>query len=199
MSLSIPIIYSFVDKYTGLMMLVPVTLFFLAGDIISHRSGWVRSIVLRYFGSMMREHELRSDRLLLNGASYVLLAACLCVIVFPKIIGITAFTILIISDICAALIGRQFGKHKFLDKSLEGTTAFIISAVLVVWFIAWQFSAPSHFLIAGVIASFVGGIIENISIRLRMDDNFSIPASVGTTMWLYAVIVPGASSLTTVL
>lgn len=187
LSLGIPLIYSYVDKTTGLWLLLPVTTLFLATDILSHRNGWVRQWVMKYFGGMMRSHELRSDKFLLNGASYVLLSACLCVIIFPKIIAITAFTVLIISDICAALFGRKFGKHKFLDKSLEGTSAFIISAFIVVAIIGNLNHAPWTFYASGMIASVAGGIIENISIRLRMDDNFSIPATIGVIMWILAL------------
>lgn len=184
LSLAIPIIYSMIDRTTAIMILLPMTLFFIGADVLSHKSGFVRKLILQYFGGMMRAHELRSDKLLLNGASYVVLSALMCVVVFPKVIAITAFTVLIISDICAALFGRKFGKHKFLDKSLEGTLAFIISAMIVVLFIGSQINAPMSFMVSGVIASIIGGIIENISIRLRMDDNFSIPVSIGIVMWL---------------
>jgi dolichol kinase len=132
----------------------------------------------------MRTHELDVDRRALNGASHVLIAACLSVLVFPKLIAITAFSILIISDICAALVGRRFGSHRFLDKSLEGTLAFAVSAVGVVLVIAHLVSAPVSFTMIGIVAGLVGSIVENISPRLRLDDNISIPCSVGTTLWL---------------
>ncbi|MFN8367181.1 MAG: dolichol kinase [Candidatus Kapaibacterium sp.] len=185
-SLAIPLIYIHVDRITAIWVLVPMTLVFFLTDVLSHRSGFVRDIVLKYFGSMMREHERRSDKLLLNGATYVLFSACLCVILLPKVIAVTAFTILIISDISAALIGRKFGKHKFLDKSLEGTLAFIVSSFVVVYCIGRYCNAPVSFYISGCIAGVVGGIVENISIRLHMDDNFSIPASIGIVMVVLA-------------
>ena len=183
LSLGIPIIYSFVDKLTGLWLLAPVTIVFVAVDILSHFSGFMRKQTIKYFGSLMREHELRSDKFMLNGASYVLLSACLCVLVFPKIIAITAFSILIVSDICAALFGRKFGKHKFLDKSLEGTAAFVFSAWVVVFFIGELTYAPTSYFVTAGVAAIIGGVIENISIRMHLDDNFSIPASIGLTMW----------------
>jgi len=50
----------------------------------------------------------------------------------PKVVFITAFSILIISDSSAALIGRRFGRRKFLRKSLQGAGAFFVTALIVV-------------------------------------------------------------------
>lgn len=182
-SLTIPIVYSFVTKETGLLILLPLTLIVLLGDIARRFSPGIRTLVNRYFGQMMRPHELDSSRFLLNGATYVLMSASLCVLVFPKIIAITAFSILIVSDIAAALIGRRYGRRPFLDKSLVGTLAFIFSGIIVVLFITLLTSAPWQFIVIGGIGTVVGGVIEAASIRLRMDDNFSIPISIGLTMW----------------
>jgi dolichol kinase len=43
-------------------------------------------------------------------------------------------------------------------------------------------SAPISFVVIGAFASLVGALVENISPRLRLDDNLSIPGSVGVTM-----------------
>lgn len=198
MSLSIPVMYALLNRETVLYILVPITVVFVTVDIAGHRSGIIRTVLLRYFGFMMRTHELEVNRLSLNGASYVLIAACLCIMVFPKLIAVTAFAILIVSDICAALVGRRFGKHKFLDKSLEGTLAFAASAVIVVMIIARLFAESlfnesTLFVFAGVAGSLVGAVIENLSPRFRMDDNVSIPLSIGAAMWVIALLVGGVS------
>jgi len=182
LSLSIPVIYSVISQATALWILVPLACLFVAIDILGHKEGWVRNTMLRYFEPVMRNHELKVDDVRLNGASHVLIAACASVWLFPKIIAITAFSILIVSDICAALVGRRFGSHRFLDKSLEGTLAFAVSAIGVVLVIASISSAPISFVVIGAFASLVGALVENISPRLRLDDNLSIPGSVGVTM-----------------
>ncbi|MFM8180047.1 MAG: diacylglycerol/polyprenol kinase family protein, partial [Candidatus Kapaibacterium sp.] len=156
MSLTIPVMYAMLPKSTVLAVLVPLTTAFVVIDIAGHRSGFIRTVLLRYFGFMMRTHELEVNRMTLNGASYVLIAACACIMVFPKLIAVTAFAILIVSDICAALVGRRFGRHRFLDKSLEGTLAFAVSAVIVVGVIARLFDATAGFVIAGFLGSLVG-------------------------------------------
>jgi dolichol kinase len=189
LSLSIPVIYSVISQATALWILVPLACLFVVIDILGHKEGWVRNTMLRYFEPVMRNHELKTDQVRLNGASHVLIAACACVMFFPKIIAITAFSILIISDIFAALVGRRFGSHRFLDKSLEGTLAFAVSAIGVVLVIASISSAPISFVLIGAFASIVGALVENISPRLRLDDNVSIPGSVGLTMLILKSLI----------
>ena len=189
LSLSIPVIYSVISQATALWILVPLACLFVAIDILGHKEGWVRNTMLRSFEPVMRNHELKVDDIRLNGASHVLIAACACVWLFPKIIAITAFSILIVSDICAALVGRRFGSHRFLDKSLEGTLAFAVSAIGVVLVIASISSAPISFVVIGAFASIVGALVENISPRLRLDDNISIPGSVGLTMLILTSLI----------
>jgi dolichol kinase len=113
----------------------------------------------------------------------VILSALLCVLLFPKLITVTAFTILIISDASSALFGRAFGKHKFLDKSLEGSLAFVVSGWIVIALVPKALNHPAEY-IAGAIGAVVGGIVEAASVRLRLDDNLSVPVSIGITMWL---------------
>lgn len=186
-SLAIPIIYSFVSRDIGILILTPMTIASVVIDVLMHRSTVVRKNMLRVFGKLLRPHELRQDKILLNGASYVLMSALLCVLIFPKIIAITAFSILIVSDTCAALYGRKFGRRSFLDKSREGALAFVVSAAVVVAVIGALTSAGWTFFVAGVVGSMVGAVVEAASIRLRMDDNFSIPMFTGGLMWAMAL------------
>ena len=182
-SLSIPIGYYYLSYSTALWILIPFTLFALFIDYGRYYIPPIDKFVNKVFGPILREHERDSKKKLLSGGSYVLISACLCIIIFPKVIAITAFSILIISDTASALLGRRFGKHDFLDKSLEGTIAFIVSACIVVA-IAPKVSGLWHEYMIGFIAAFAGGIIEAMSVRLKVDDNFSVPISVGIIMWL---------------
>lgn len=188
-SLSIPIIYYFTPRSDGILILSILTFVALVLDLARYLSRAVGKIFYKIFGFLLRKHELDSRKKNLNGATYVLISALICVILFPKVLFITAFTILIISDTMAALIGRKFGKHKFLSKSLEGTLAFFISASIVVFFTPKFEYLPAEYLI-GLIAAAVGAIVENISFGFA-DDNLAIPISIGFTMWiLYMTMLP---------
>ncbi|MGE5430624.1 MAG: diacylglycerol/polyprenol kinase family protein [Syntrophomonadaceae bacterium] len=189
-SLSIPIFYFYVTKQVALYVLFPLTLLSLILDIGRYFSPGLGKLFYFIFGFMLRKHEMDHKKRNLNGATYVLVSALLCVLILPKVFFLTAFSVLILSDSSAALIGRKFGKHKFLFKSLEGTLAFFVSACLVVIFAPKVAELPAEYII-GFIAVAVGAIAENISYGWA-DDNLTIPLSIGLTMWiLYAIFLPG--------
>ena len=193
-SLSIPVIYYFIPSSTSITILIYLTIFALLFDGGRFVSKSFANLFYRVFGFLLRKHELDKEKKNLTGATYVLLSALICALIFPKVIFVTAFTILIISDTSAALIGRKFGKRKFLRKSFEGTLSFFISASIVVIFTPKVGNFPMEYAI-GFIAAFVGAIVENISYGLA-DDNLSIPISVGLTMWaLYAIFFPNLNLL----
>jgi dolichol kinase len=188
-SLAIPIIYYFIPRFNAIIILTFFTVLAIILDLSRYINPSIGKIFYNTFGFLLREHEVDHKKKNLNGATYVFISALLCVIIFPKIFFITAFCILIISDSSAALIGRKFGKHKFLAKSLEGTLAFFVSASIVVLFTPKIEYHTTEYLI-GIIAAAVGAIIENISFGFA-DDNLSIPISIGFTMWgLYLLLLP---------
>ena len=189
-SLAIPIIYYFITQKSAIIILAVFTVAAVTLDLGRHFFPSVGGIFYKIFGFLLREHEVDSKKKNLNGATYVFISALLCVIIFPKVLFLTAFTVLIVSDSMAALIGRKFGKHRFISKSLEGTLAFFISATIVVLFTPKIDYVFTEYLI-GIIAAAVGAIVENVSFGFA-DDNLSIPLSIGLTMWLlYSVMLPG--------
>lgn len=187
-SLSIPVVYAFIPKATALWILVPLTAAAVLFDVARHYYRPARDLSHSVFGWIMRTHEKDARQKRLTGASYVLLSAALCVFFFPKVVFLTAFSILIISDSAAALVGRRFGRRPFLTKSLEGSAAFLLSALVVVAVAPKVAYIPAEFLVGGA-AAVVGTVVEGADVGL--DDNLSIPISVGLTMWaLYALLLP---------
>lgn len=188
-SLSIPIIYYFIPRSSAIIILAVFTVFAVILDLGRYFFPGIGKIFYKIFGFLLRKHEVDSKKKNLNGATYVFISALICAIIFPKLFFITAFCILIISDSSAALVGRKFGRHKFLAKSLEGTLAFFISASIVVIFTPKvEYTAAEYYI--GFIAAAVGAIVENVSFGFA-DDNLSIPISVSLTMWgLYLLLLP---------
>ncbi|MEJ2195194.1 MAG: SEC59/DGK1/VTE5 family protein [Ignavibacteriaceae bacterium] len=188
-SLSIPIIYYFITKAVALVILGSLTGFAIILDLSRYFSPQIGNVFYKIFGFLLRRHEVDEQKKNLNGATYVLLSATLGVLIFPKVVFITAFSILIIGDTMAALIGRKYGRHKFMAKSFEGTLAFFISSCIVVLFTPKiGYFSEEYFI--GFFAAIVGAITENISFGY-IDDNFSIPLVVGFTMWvLYLIFLP---------
>lgn len=188
-SLSIPILYYYLDKQTALYLLLPVTVSFVIVDLLRSVHKPTFELYKRVFGSILRHHEQTVEKKTLNGASWVLISATLCVLIFPKVIAITAFTILIISDTVSALIGRKYGTKMFRGKTLEGSTAFVLSAAICILFTPKVGNAVGEYLIAFVAAIF-GALAEVFSFDI-LDDNFAIPFTIGFTLWIfYAWLFP---------
>lgn len=192
-SLSIPIIYYFISRYDALLILGILSFLALLIDLGRYHFSKFGELFYKIFGFMLRQHEKDEKKKNLNGATYVLLSAFLGVLIFPKIIFINAFAILIISDTSAALIGRRYGTISFLRKSFQGTLAFFISAIVVIIFAPKLDNNLIEYSI-GVLAAFVGAIVENISNDV-VDDNLSIPLTIGFLMWgLYLIFLPNLSA-----
>lgn len=187
-SLLIPIIYLQLTHWQGMGILVAMTSTSILFDVLLHYHAPTRRRMINIVGPLLRSHELRQDKFHLTGASWVLIAATASFGIFPTIVGVTAFTVLIVSDTFAALVGRRWGKRSFMDKSLVGTTTFFLTAYIVVVSYAIIFELPWTFYVIGIFASMVGGLAEAASTRLQLDDNISIPFSFGATMWILAVL-----------
>lgn len=187
-SLSIPIVYYFISRESALLILLPLTAAFIIVDTARYYFEPVSVMFYRTFGWLLRRHEQDVNKKRLNGATNVLISATLCVLLFPKIITVNAFAVLIISDSTSALVGRRFGKHRLFRKSAEGTAAFFVSAVLVILAAPKVHYVPLEYVI-GAVAAAVGAVVEAASVWI--DDNLSIPISIGLVMWgLYATMLP---------
>jgi dolichol kinase len=190
-SLAIPLVYYWISKAQALSILIPLALLFGLADIARLYHPATGRLYSKYLGFLLRPHERTEHGRKLNGATYVLLSAIISIIVFPKVIVITAFAVLIICDTSAALVGRRYGRHRLFNKSLEGTGAFILSGFIVVALapkIAWL---PAEYAI-GAAAVVLGAIVE--ASPFPLDDNLSIPIFTGTLMWLlYALFLPAVN------
>jgi dolichol kinase len=191
-SLSIPIVYYHITKELALFILVPLTLISLFFDYGRYYHKALAEFVYKLFGFLLRKHERDAKKKNLSGATYVLLSAVTVIVLFPKVFVVTSFTVLIVGDIAAALIGRKFGTIKFLFKSLQGTSAFFVFACVAVLFTPkLQYSLTEYLVVFFAVA--VGAIAENVSGEWA-DDNFMIPITMCITMWiLYSIFLPNLS------
>jgi dolichol kinase len=191
LSLSIPGVYYFITKQLALTILIPIALAFLIVDLARYYHPPTREWFYRWFGWLLREHESDEVAKRLTGATNILLSGILCILIFPKIIIVNAFAVLILSDITSALVGRRFGRRRFFYKSLEGAFGFFIAAVVVV-LIAPKVEGLALEYLIGIVAAAVGAIAESLSVKI--DDNITVPLSIGFVMWaLYAILLPGVN------
>jgi dolichol kinase len=177
-SLVIPIGYAFVSKTEAMVPLLAVTSFFVFFDIIRHHNRAIRRIYEKHLiGSVIRQRE----RSRLVGSTYFMMGACLCVWLLDKPIAIVSLLVLIISDTIAALVGTTVGRVVlFGSKTLEGSAAFLLSALLIV------FVYPGVPFLWGVAGAIVATLVELLP--LRVDDNLLIPLAMGFTIQGLAVL-----------
>ena len=193
-SLSIPILYYSLSKSTALSVLIPLTVGFILTDLLRYYHPPTAKLFHDLFGWLLREHETGRKAKTLNGATYMVLSATICILIFPKLIVITSFAILIISDGAAALAGQRFGRRRIhigypTNKSIEGSAAFLLTSIFVVLVTPKVANIPTEYLIGGV-AAFVGMLAEVFSSDI-LDDNLAVPLSIGGTMWLlYLLFLP---------
>jgi dolichol kinase len=193
-NLAIPIIYFFIPKTLALTILVPLTLAFITVDILRFYNTTIGTLFYRFFGFLLRSKERDENNKRLNGATYVLISATICIIIFPKIFAVTGLITLTFADSAAALVGRRIGKRKFFQKSLEGSIAFFFTALVVILSVP-KLALPDieyvlfSYLIA-IVAAATGMVAEAVS-GVVIDDNIAIPVSVASILWLgYTVLLP---------
>jgi dolichol kinase len=189
-SLLIPLIYWHIGRKQALLILAPVTAGFLLVDVFKNFIPSLSEWYHETFDAMLRHHELSKDRLHLNGATWITLSALALIAFFPKTIAVAAFAMVSVSDTVAALVGKKFGQHRFGEKSLEGSFAFLCSAIVIVSVV------PGLLLPVGAVMAIAGTVVEAMVIRIagfKIDDNLTVPvfsAVVGVAC--YAWFFPSA-------
>ncbi len=187
-SIVIPVTYLYIPRDVALLLLIPLTVCFVTVDIARYYLPPVAEWFTATFGWLLRPRETDRKHKRLNGASYVLLSGTIAVLVFPKLIAVTCFVVLIVSDMAAALIGKRFGRHRFSDKSIEGSAAFIVAGMLALLVLPKIEYRASEYIVGGA-AVIVGAVAE--ALPWDVDDNLSIPLVVGAALWLgYALLLP---------
>lgn len=115
----------------------------------------------------------RKNEFPFKGAITFAVGSLLAILFFPETIAFACIAVLAISDGVSTIFGKSFGKHRILKATVEGSSAFFISAFIILYF----FTSP----IKAVIFAFIVTIIEMLPI---VDDNLTIPLSVGILLTL---------------
>jgi dolichol kinase len=171
-SLLIPLIYCHINRSLALLIITPVTAGFLFVDILKNFVPKVSAWYHGTFDHMLRHHELRKDQIHLNGATWITLSALILIALFPKMIAITAFAMVSVSDTVAAIVGKMFGRHRFGEKSIEGSLGFLVSALLIAALV------PHILWPVGVAMALSGTLAEALVIQIKgfkIDDNITVP------------------------
>jgi dolichol kinase len=142
----------------------------------------IKNMTSQYMGHILRAHENKH----FTGAFYVVLAVLLINLIFDKNIALVSVSIMLVSDSFAAIIGKKYGQIKILDKSLEGSFAFFISAFYILQFSEYFNLISLNIAYIIVIAAIVS-LIELISSKIKIDDNLSIVMASGLLIYAFSV------------
>jgi cytidylyltransferase family len=179
-SLWIPLFIYFVHPGVSIVFF---SLLFVGNVLIEYgnykKYPWARRTFGSLFFRMLRNKETTHGKFQVSGSLYVLLAAIACTLLFPQPVAVISLSVMLISDTSAALFGKAYGTRKlYKNKSLEGTVAFFLSALIV----NMLCEPIYHFTYAGVIACAAASFAEMFEDKLEVDDNLSIPLVVGTVL-----------------
>ena len=133
-----------------------------------------------------------------HGIIWYPFAVLLLLLAFPRRpdIAAAAWGILAIGDGLATLAGRAIGGPRWAwnrEKTLSGSAAFAMGGAAAGIFLAWwcrpAFDVPpalAYTILAPIVAAVAAALVETIPVRL--DDNLSVAATAGATLWLASLV-----------
>ena len=130
--------------------------------------------------SFYKEGEIKK----FSSISIYIVAFFITILVFPREIAFSATVFLIFGDIFGKVFGLAFGRQKLLNKTVQGTLAYVGCMGLCGYILFTLLEISPILLILGGIAA---PIIELLSIE--MNDNFTVSIISGSIM--YAAMLAG--------
>lgn len=183
LALVIPAGMYLLGRTWSIAILVPFALVAVSADVLRARSRVFAGCIRSVFGPMMRPDELppETGRIVVNGATWVLLAAAVLSILFSIEAAVPAFVSFMVADAAAALTGIRFGRRRWpgSSRTVEGSSAFVLVAFLALLLF-------DHVPIgAALTAAFVGAAAEVPS--WRINDNVRVPVIIAIILVLWGV------------
>ncbi len=162
-SIAVPWLVWLVPRTVAIAFLVPLVAIALLTEWARVRLRWVRYHFLRRTRTLLRSHERRGPA----GATYMIVAYLLALLLFPKPVAVAAMLYNGLGDAAAALVGRRWGRRRTSwGKSWEGFAAALIVNLMV------GFAVPGVPLPGVLIGAFVAAALEFAP--LPLDDNLRV-------------------------
>jgi len=180
LALVVPLGMAWLGMPAALYLLLPAVGLAVSGDVLRAYSPRFNRFIRRIFGSMMRTAELPplGRGVVINGATWVLVSALLLALVFPLRVVLPAFTMFMISDAVAAVVGRRWGRHRWgrTARTVEGSAAFLVSGLAV------MACFPHPIFGVGAVATAVACVAE--ALPGPGNDNVRVPFAAALTVVL---------------
>ena len=197
LALMMPLLTLFLGTTIAISIMVPLSLLAIVADFFRVRYEIVKRLVERTFGFTMRDYEKPpiGGSMILNGATWTMMAFTILLLVFETGIAITVFSMCMIGDAAAAMIGRRIGKHSWGRKgcTIEGSMAYLVFGLVTAIAIAggemfsWTvYSYPVVSLAVATVAAMIGEVAP-----LPLDDNLAAPLGSAIVMAIVLQFVYG--------
>lgn len=174
--LVVPFLMWQLGETISITLLLPCVLIAVSCDVLRWRSKAFAALISNSIGPLMRESEQpREAYPVLNGATSILIAALLAVLIFPVKVAAMAIAISVVADAAAALVGRKFGRKRFLGShaTRAGSAAFLIAGTCVAVILGLPlFLAGAVLLMATIIEA----------LPLPVNDNIVVPLATATLL-----------------
>lgn len=178
-SVAVPAAYALgVPRVLLLVLMSFLVVTALVVEVARRRSVAMRDGFDRIFAPLLREHEHGG----LSGATWLLVAFFLSLLLFPREVAIAAMWAVSLGDASAALVGRWVGRRRLTrsGKTLEGSLACAVMSFVGAWLVA---GLP---LAVGAGAGILAAAAEWPGRPL--DDNLRIAAVVGGGILLWQLV-----------
>ena len=142
-------------------------------DYWRHNNTLLKRIYFSLFKIVTRPHEYKK----ITGASWVFMGAAFTAYIFNSNAAAIGMLVMSLADSAAALVGIPYGKTKLFKKSLEGSTAFFVTAFLIIT----SFSGLSIWI---NIAAASGGTLVELFANRKFNDNLWVPFTVALILSL---------------
>jgi dolichol kinase len=170
-----PLIYILTGSRETTLFYIALALgFFLLIEIFRFLNAGFNGWLFERFRLVLKEKERR--RIL--ATTTFLVSILLVAIFFRKEVAIYSISFLIFGDIASALIGKNFGRIKIKDKTLEGGIAFFITCLFTA--AALNLIKVDLPLLVVLIGALTATVVELLP--LPLDDNFTIGLTCGIVM-----------------
>jgi dolichol kinase len=169
-------LYYILGREHALMFYAVFFIIALGLDLTRLNISSVNQFIFTRFGSFIRKNEEHK----LTGTAPYILGIGLSLYAYSPDVATAAVCFLAFGDVAATTVGERYGKTKIGDKSLEGSAAFIIAALVSGLFL----QLIGVYLATGVMI--LGALIAaGVEITpLPVNDNLAIPIVAGGVMEL---------------
>ncbi|MEO0110344.1 MAG: glycerol-3-phosphate acyltransferase [candidate division WOR-3 bacterium] len=174
------VLFSFFLPKKTLLLLIGATLFlFFLFDLIRILHERVDRFFVRDMKRLfilLKEKEARR----VSSMTIFLLGSFLTFLLFENRIAVFAISFLIFGDFFAKIFGLAYGRHKFFNKTMEGTFAHFLGSLLFGYLLFTSGVALPIGLI--FLGAGIGTLVELLP--LNVDDNLSVPLLSGSILFL---------------